>query len=153
MNPAGRALRWILIGFAVGLFGMASLAVGWNPFTSERVPYRLIVEDLSEGTDIVPLTQIITSAEQLTALETSATKLLSDVDFDREVVVVFDLGESGSCPFGPLEAVKLDALSGALRPVVDVLGGEECTADEHQHRIIVAIERDDLPDNWLIFEF
>jgi hypothetical protein len=153
VNLAGRALRWILIGFAVGLFGMVSVAVGWNPFTSERVPYRLIVDDLAEGTDILPLTQVISSNERLAGFETSVNNLSSMVDFDSEVLVVFDLSESGSCPFGPLKAVEADGETGELRPVLDVLGGAECTTDEHAHRIIVAIDRDDLPEDGLIFEF
>ncbi len=153
MNPAGRALRWILIGLAVGLFGMVSVAVGWNPFTSDRVSHRLIVEDLSEGTDTLPLTQVISSSEQLAGFETSVNDLSSMVDFDHEVLVVFDLSESGSCPFGPLKAVEVDEETAELQPVLDVLGGGECTTDESSHRIIVAIDRDDLPVDGLIFEF
>lgn len=68
---------------------------------------------------------------------------LETVDWDREVLVIWSGGRSGSCPEW-VEDVRLDG----DRLVVAVRSASEggCTADFNAYRAVLAVDRDQLPD-------
>lgn len=69
---------------------------------------------------------------------------LAAVDFDTQVVAVVSAGESGSCPRWVSEistAAGVVAISTA-----DATGRDQpCTADFRRYRVIITIDRDDVP--------
>lgn len=68
---------------------------------------------------------------------------LDDVDFDRQVLVVWTSGESGTCPAWMTD---LDTVDGTIEVSGSALGGPFCTADNQPFRLLVAVDRDRLPD-------
>ena len=84
------------------------------------------------------------SAEASVELGTSAP--LGDVNFATEVVLVFNPPESSSCPYEPITSLRHDSSQNLVYPVVPTKGdGSDCTANAGQHRIVVAVQRADLP--------
>lgn len=66
---------------------------------------------------------------------------LDRIDFDRQVVVVWSSGESGSCP-GWLGSI--DSADGTIHVERDATG-EECMGDYNPYRLVLAVDRDRLP--------
>ncbi len=69
---------------------------------------------------------------------------LADVDFAQEAVVVWSAGESGSCPEWVAD-LRTDA-DGTVHLDLDSAGGPACTADYNPYRMVLAVDRDRLPD-------
>lgn len=71
---------------------------------------------------------------------------LGSVDFDTHAIVVWSSGQSGSCP-GWLADIRTGADGTVeLETGVDMRGGNACTDDYHQYRMVLAVERSRLPD-------
>jgi hypothetical protein len=68
---------------------------------------------------------------------------LDDVDFDREVVVVWSAGGSSSCPPW-LARVETDA-AGTVTLETDAAEAEACTDDYSPYRMLLAVDRERLP--------
>ncbi|QBI21303.1 hypothetical protein ER308_18155 [Egibacter rhizosphaerae] len=69
---------------------------------------------------------------------------LDAVDFDDEALLVWSSGESGSCP-GWLADVATDG-DGDLEVTRDSFGAGACTDDYNPYRMVLAVDRDRLPD-------
>ncbi|WP_146211103.1 hypothetical protein [Quadrisphaera granulorum] len=70
---------------------------------------------------------------------------LSDVDFSREAVAVWSSGESGSCP-ARVSDVELDSGYLVVTEDDDSDIGGACTADYNSYRVLVVVDRADLPE-------
>lgn len=70
---------------------------------------------------------------------------LDDVDFDDEVVGLFSDGESSSCPGWVDRVGEVDGDVDILR-VEDMGGGDGCLSDHGAYRVVIVIDRDDVPD-------
>ncbi|QBI18832.1 hypothetical protein ER308_04260 [Egibacter rhizosphaerae] len=70
---------------------------------------------------------------------------LESVDLDRQAVVVYSSGQSGTCPswVTGIETTD-DRIEVALASTADQ--GEACTDDFQAYRLVVAVDRDRLPD-------
>lgn len=69
---------------------------------------------------------------------------LAQVDLSRQVVALYSSGESGSCP----ESVHDVGFNGGtvdITRAVDTGGGDGCTDDYNPYRVIIAIDRADVP--------
>ncbi|WP_052668574.1 hypothetical protein [Nitriliruptor alkaliphilus] len=66
---------------------------------------------------------------------------LDEVDFDRQAVVVWSSGESGSCPEW---LTNIDGAGGTIR-VQREATAEMCTDDFNPYRLVLAVDRDRLP--------
>ena len=66
---------------------------------------------------------------------------LDDVDFDRQVVVVWSTGESGSCPEW---ITDITTVQNEVRVATDATA-EVCTSDYNPYRMLVAVDRDRVP--------
>lgn len=113
------------------------------PAGSEEISFRVLAEDLPEGD--VYSTDIVSSPDGLDSFETSADRRAWDVDFAKEVILIFDLPESGSCPYKPITGVRYDNTNNVY-PVVPTDGGPTCSMDAGKHRVIVAVDRAGLPE-------
>jgi hypothetical protein len=74
---------------------------------------------------------------------------LEQVDFDRQAVVVWSSGESGTCPAWLFDVRTRDdgAVEIELRSVTDLMEEEVmCTMDYRPYRMVLAVDRDRLPD-------
>jgi hypothetical protein len=78
---------------------------------------------------------------------------LADIDFDREVLVVYSSGQSATCP-GWLTGVEVTGLgtvqltttlTTAMFTTVHGKRVGECTADYRPYRLVLSIDRDRLP--------
>jgi len=78
---------------------------------------------------------------------------LADIDFDREAMVVYSSGQSGTCP-GWLTGIEVTELgivqltTTFTTATFTTVQGErvgECTADYRAYRIVLSIDRDLLP--------
>lgn len=68
------------------------------------------------------------------------------VDFDTHAIVVWSSGQSGSCP-GWLADIRTGADGTVeVETGVDMRGGDACTDDYHPYRMVLAVERERLPD-------
>lgn len=68
---------------------------------------------------------------------------LDDIDFDRQAVIVWSSGESGSCP-GWL--ADIDTRDGTVHVERDATQ-QECTDDYNPYRMVLAVARDRLPES------
>ena len=69
---------------------------------------------------------------------------LNEVDFARQAVVVWTAGQSGSCPQW-LADLRTRA-DGTVRLDTAAAGGGVCTDDYNPYRMLLAVDRDRLPD-------
>lgn len=67
---------------------------------------------------------------------------LDEVDFDRQVVVVWSSGESGGCP-GWL--ADIDSTDGTIRVQEGAVAQMACPSDYNPYRLVLAVDRDRLP--------
>jgi hypothetical protein len=67
---------------------------------------------------------------------------LDQVDFERQVVVVWSSGESGSCPEW---LTDIDSSDGAITVEREATAAM-CTDDHNAYRLVLAVDRDRLPD-------
>ena len=67
---------------------------------------------------------------------------LDQVDFDQQALIVWSAGESGSCP-GWL--ANIDTIVGVVHTERGHVGGPQCTDDWAPYRMLLAIDRDRLP--------
>ncbi len=112
---------------------------GPAPDDVEDMPFRPLADDLAVGEPWT--TRLISSREDLSALVVDA-----EINWENEVVFMFTLAESGSCPNGPLQRMEYSATSARLYPVVETTDQSgDCTADANPRSIIVAVPRQDLP--------
>jgi hypothetical protein len=78
---------------------------------------------------------------------------LADIDFDREALVVYSGGQSGTCPewLTGLEVTELGTvqLTTTSTPTLfATVHGERvgiCTGDRNEYRLVLSIDRDRLP--------
>jgi len=104
-----------------------------------HIPFRALADALAVGAPWT--TRLISSPEELSTLVVGA-----EVDWEQEVVFMFTLAESGSCPNGPLVRMEYSATSARLYPLVEVTDQSgDCTSDANPRSIIVAIPRHALP--------
>jgi len=69
---------------------------------------------------------------------------LSDVDFAQQAVALWSSGESGSCP-GWISDIAVDSGYVVVTEVDDSGLGGACTSDYNPYRVLVAVDRADLP--------
>lgn len=68
------------------------------------------------------------------------------VDLDTHAIVVWSSGQSGTCP-GWLADIRTGADGTVeLETGVDMQGGTACTDDYRQYRMVLAVDRERLPD-------
>ncbi len=68
---------------------------------------------------------------------------LDDVDFDRQAVIVWSSGESGSCPGWLADIETRDRTVHVERDATQ----QECTDDYNPYRMVLAVDRDRLPES------
>lgn len=68
---------------------------------------------------------------------------LDAVDFERQAVVVWSAGQSGSCP-GWL--ADIEVVDGRVAVEHGTAGAGACTADYNPYRMVLAVDRDRLPE-------
>lgn len=103
------------------------------------IPYRLLGDDLAVGDPWS--TRVIESSDELAEVVDG-----SEMDWETEVVFMFTLAESSSCPFGPLEGLEFSPSDARLYPAVDLEGSPTaCTDDANPHTIVVAVDQSELP--------
>lgn len=70
---------------------------------------------------------------------------LTDVDLDEQVLALYSSGQSGSCP-GWVEDVSTSG-DGTVEvsTVQDLRGGDGCTDDYNPYRVVLALDREDVP--------
>lgn len=69
---------------------------------------------------------------------------LDDVDFTRQVVVVWHAGESGSCP-GWLADIETEGQAVVIE-LDQYVPADACTDDYNPYRMVLAVDRDRLPE-------
>src|SRR5699024_12182889 len=69
---------------------------------------------------------------------------LADVDLDRQVVGLVSTGQSGSCP-GWVDGVQRRDGTVDVTLAEDLLGGDGCNDDYNAYRVVIAIDRADVP--------
>lgn len=111
----------------------------------DSLPHRLLAEDISAGEPWN--TEVVESSDEVpTFLEESLVDWETEVDWGNEVLFVFTLAESSSCPLGHHQGIEFSQSDLRLYPVVEVEGSPSaCTDDANPHTVAVAIQRDDLP--------
>lgn len=107
------------------------------------VPHRLVADDLPIGEPWT--TGVAVTGEELDARVTGAG-LGRELDWAREVALVFTLAESSSCPFGAFEDLVMERGELVVHPDVGPEPEGDCTADANPHTVVVAVEREALPD-------
>jgi len=70
---------------------------------------------------------------------------LAEVDFSRQVVALYSSGESGSCPESVRDVDLGDDGTLDIMRAVDMKGGNACTGDYNPYRVVIAIDRADVP--------
>lgn len=106
----------------------ALLEVAYDRETADRAWRANVPDDLDERDDDLPA-------------EPGVYGALDEVDFDRQAVVVWSSGESGSCP-GWL--ADLDTVDNTVHVEVDATA-QLCTDDYVPYRMVLAVDRDRLP--------
>lgn len=81
-----------------------------------------------------------------TPLDAGVFGELGDVDFAEQVVALYSSGQSGSCP-GWVRDVDHDGAGTVdVTRAEDMRGGDGCTDDYNAFRVVVALDREDVPD-------
>lgn len=114
-----------------------------DDLTGEPTPLRLIDDrDTAERAwaDTVP--DELPSRDDPLPAEPGRYGDLADVDFDRELVLVWSDGQSGTCP-GWIVDVRVE--DGRLAVEGEASGGPNCTHDYVSYRLLLAVDRDRLP--------
>lgn len=121
-DEAGRAIALVTVGpwaddrwIARELTACEEQALGHPgraPDDVAQIPFRPLADGLAVGEPWT--TRRISSPEELSAVVVGA-----EVDWEDEVVFMFTLAESGSCPNGPLDRMEYSATSARLYPVVE----------------------------------
>jgi len=139
-------MRWFLFMCAAFLAGGCSDSSDDLSESAEvvEIPFRVLAEDLPEGD--VYSTDIVSSPNGLDSFETAADRSAWDVDFAKEVILVFNIPESGSCALKPIVGVRYDRTTNLVFPAVPRDGGPACSMDAGRHRFIVAVDRAGLPE-------
>lgn len=70
---------------------------------------------------------------------------LDDIDFAEQVVGLYSSGQSGSCPGWVDDIETGDDGTVALTRAQDLQGGDGCTDDYNAFRVVLAIDRADVP--------
>ncbi|GGI03397.1 hypothetical protein [Egicoccus halophilus] len=119
-------------GWRDGLDGtaFAVLEVAADPETAARAWAENVPDDLTPVDDEPPVTP-------------GRYGELDDVDLDRQVLVVWSSGESGSCPdyLADLSTVDGDVVTVERASA----GAGACTDDYNPYRLVLAVDRDRLP--------
>lgn len=113
------------------------------PADTGEIDFRVLAEDLAEGEPYSA--DIVSSEGSLDTVSTNADLDNSTIDFNQDVVLIFNLPESSSCPYKPIAGLRYDSTTNIVYPLVPTEGGETCTGDAGQHRVVVAVDRADLP--------
>ncbi|SRR5690625_3392463 len=69
---------------------------------------------------------------------------LAEVDLSRQIVALYSSGESGSCPES-VHDIELDDGTVDIMLTVDTGGGDACSGDYNPYRVVIAIDRADVP--------
>lgn len=111
-----------------------------------QLEYRLLADDLVFGQPWT--TQLATSPRDLPPpVQNAGLNPDSEVDWDHEVVFIFVLAESSSCPYASAEGLEFSNPDQRLYPVVPIEGAPTaCTGDAQPYGLVVAVDRSDLPD-------
>lgn len=110
-----------------------------------EVPHRVLADGLDVGAPWT--TRNVSSDGELEEIFRAFPLESGQIDWQREVVFVFTLAESGSCPFGDLQGLRFSEPHLRLYPVVELAGDfEACTADANPHTVVVSVDRTDLPE-------
>ena len=129
-------------------------AAGGTSAVSE-IEHRVIADDVDSFVDAESFTVLLaTNSEELEGVMASIGLPTPEIDFDQEVVLNFNIAESSSCRFLPVEGLLFDEESRRLYPnvqldlpVPEVEGeGVVCTDDDTPHGIVLAVPRDALPE-------
>lgn len=70
---------------------------------------------------------------------------LGDVDLATQVLAVYSSGQGGGCPRWLGDVRTDDERTVAITTVTDMQGGNGCNDDYNAYRVLVAIDRNDLP--------
>jgi hypothetical protein len=132
---------WVL---AIASAGYSGDAAELPPGVYE-VEFRVIVEGLRQGEPYS--VDVVGDSGGRAALIADVHRLpAAAVDFEREVVLVFDLPGSSSCPYKNISKLGHDPATNIVYPLVATERGDTCIGDAGQHRIILAVPRASLPD-------
>lgn len=106
----------------------AVLEIAYDREAAERAWRDNVPEDLGRRDDELPA-------------EPGVYGDLGQVDFDRQAVVVWSSGESGSCPEW---LTAIDTRQGTISIELDATA-ETCTSDYNPYRVVAAVDRDRIP--------
>lgn len=116
----------------------AVLEIAYDRETAERAWRENVPEDLAPGEGVPD--------------EPALYGELDDVDFDRQVVLVWSSGQSGSCPgwlagvaIGDDGTVEIRRRDTSMRADPGEDRPTACTEDYNAYRMVVAVDRDRLP--------
>ena len=109
----------------------------------ETIDFRVLGEGLP--TDGVYVAAVLASEQDVALLTVPADVAWESVDFREQVVLRFDLAESSSCIFKDMNELRFDPNHAVIYPEVPTRGGHTCTSDALLYRILVVVDRTDLP--------
>ena len=129
VEPLAKVEGWLSDPGAVDLpYGLMEIADDVD--TAERAWQENVPDGLGEGDAGVG--------------EPGGYGSLDDVDFTRQAVVVWHAGESGSCP-GWLADIVTEEGAVTIEQGVHA-PGDGCTDDYNPYRMVLAVDRDRLPE-------
>lgn len=120
-----------------------------------QIEHRVLADDVSSFVDAESFTVLLaTNSEELEIVMSSIGLPTPVIDFDEDIVLNFNIAESGSCRFLPVAGLLFDEGSRRLYPDVQLdlpvpeVEGEDigCTDDDNPHGIVLAVRRDALPE-------
>lgn len=109
----------------------------------ETIDFRSLGEGLA--TRDFSMASVIRSQVDVASLDVGSDVDWASVDFETQVVLRFDLSESTSCQFKDMDELRYDANHAVVYPEVPTSGGRTCTSDAGLYRVLVVVDRDDLP--------
>ena len=148
--------------FIAGMAALAACGSGTQSVTAageapsvRQIDHRVLADDVSSFVDAESFTvQLATNSEELEVVIASLGLDRPEADFDEEIVLNFNIAESSSCRFLPVEGLLFDEETQRLYPDVQLdlpaieVEGEEvvCNDDDNPHGIVMAVPRDALPE-------
>ena len=133
----------LLVTAATAVFAVTA----W--LADDSIAFEVVAEDLAVG-DGPDVRVVETAGAHRNAMAESGLDIERPFEPSREVVIVFDILESSTCPFGAIRDLRYDDGPRRLYPVIERQPGDrDCTVDGNPHRVIVAVQRADLPSGEL----
>ena len=145
MKPVGRAtllgVVLLLAGCSAGQLAgsVETLAKldGWRDGPGYEGPFAVLEIAYDDGTAAMLWEDNVGAGQ-------AARDGLGEVDLSRQVVALYSSGGSGSCPES-VHDVDFDEVSVDITLAVDMGGGNGCTDDYNPYRVVIVIDRADVP--------